>query len=75
MSETPRSSFRLRRRTLDRIEAIKATLAEESYAYRKLSKTDVIEMGVDELYRKHCPKDAKPKDLPGQGRMSERTDP
>ncbi len=61
--ETPRSSFRLTPKTLGRIAAIQAALREDDYWHAEVSKTQVIERAVDELYRKHC----IPKTAPGPG--------
>jgi hypothetical protein len=62
MPETPRSTFRLTRATLRKIDHI-------AKAHGGLTRTRVIELAVHELHSKLCSKPAKPKDLPGQRRM------
>jgi hypothetical protein len=52
--ETPRSSFRLPRYTLERIAALQQAIRGDD-RWRRVSKTDVIARAVDDLYRKLCP--------------------
>jgi hypothetical protein len=61
MPETPRSSFRLRKHTLNQIDDILKALKSTDVYRRDINRTAVIERAVDELHKKHCPKDAQPK--------------
>jgi hypothetical protein len=54
MPETPRSSFRLRQHTLERIEDIREHYRTMN-RYDRTTKTDVIERAIDELHRRFIP--------------------
>ena len=61
MPETPRSSFRLSEHTLNQIDDILEALRSTEVYRRYVNKTAVIERAVDELHKRHCPRDTKPK--------------
>jgi hypothetical protein len=61
MAETPRSSFRLRKHTLQRIEEIQQYYRQAN-RYDAATKTDIIERAVDELHRWLLPPADKPRE-------------